>query len=72
MTEASDHAKARLAGLAGRLEMAGHRDVAGSVRDDLGDTIALNRLGASPDLARLLGTANGAVALTLVLAISHR
>src|SRR5579875_3500683 len=58
MTEDPDQAKARLEGLAGRLEMQGHGDAAGSVRADLEDTIALNRLGLGPHLARLLGTTN--------------
>ncbi|MCL6596926.1 MAG: transposase [Firmicutes bacterium] len=58
MTEDAEQAKARLEGLARRLELKGHRDAAASVRDDLEDTIALNRLGVSPNLARLLGTTN--------------
>jgi putative transposase len=58
MTEDPDQAKARLEGLAGRLEMAGHGDAAGSVRDDLEDTIAVNRLGLGQELGRLLATTN--------------
>lgn len=58
MTEDPDQAKARLEGLAGRPELKGYDDAATSVRDDLEDTIALNRLGVSPGLARLLGTHN--------------
>jgi hypothetical protein len=38
--------------------MQGHGDAAGSVRADLEDTIAVNRLGLGPHLARLLGTTN--------------
>ena len=57
-TEDADQAKARLQGLAGRLELKGYGGAAASVRDDLEDTIALHRLGVSPRLARLLGTSN--------------
>lgn len=38
--------------------MDSHADAAGSVRDDLEDTIARNRLRVSPNLARLLSTTN--------------
>ena len=58
LTEDADQARARLEGLARRLELRGHGDAAASVRDDLEDTIALNRLGVSAKLARLLGTTN--------------
>ncbi|MCL6595362.1 MAG: transposase [Firmicutes bacterium] len=58
MTDNPDQAKARLEGLAGRLEIKGHRDAARSVRDALEDTIAVNRLGISHELARRLGTTN--------------
>jgi len=58
MTEDPDQAKARLEGLASRLEVEGHGDAAGSVRDDLEDTIAVNRLGVRAELQRLLGTTN--------------
>jgi hypothetical protein len=58
MTEDADQAKARLEGLVRRLELKGHREAGASVRDDLEDTIALNRLGVNRNLARLLGTTN--------------
>lgn len=58
MTDNPDQAKARLDGLAGRLEVQGHGDAATSVRDDLEDTIAVNRLRISHELARRLSTTN--------------
>jgi hypothetical protein len=51
MSEDAEQARARLEGLAGRLELKGYDEATANVRDDQEDTIALNRLGVSPRLA---------------------
>lgn len=44
--------------LAAKLERLGYEEAAGSVREGMDETLALNALGLGPETARLLGTSN--------------
>ncbi len=44
--------------LAAKLERLGYKEAAGSVREGMDETLALNALGLGPEMARLLGTSN--------------